>query len=43
MALDPVTLELSNATKARCTDISSDGKLCAIGFRDGSYRIYETS
>ena len=43
MPLDPATMELSNATKARSVDISADGKLCAVAFRDGSYRIYETS
>jgi WD40 repeat protein len=43
MPLDPSTQELSNATKARVVDVSPDGKLCAVGFRDGSFRIYETS
>ena len=43
MPLDPVTMELSNATKARSVDVTPDGKLCAVGFRDGSYRIYETT
>lgn len=41
MALDPATQELSNATKGRCLDISPDEKFCAVGFRDGSFRIYE--
>ena len=43
MPLDPATNELSNATKARSLDTSPDGKLCAVGFRDGSFRIYETT
>lgn len=43
MPMDPATNELSNATKARCCDVSSDGKFCALGFKDGTYRIYETT
>jgi len=43
MPVDPVTSELSNATKARCCDVSGDGKFCALGFKDGTYRIYETT
>lgn len=42
MPTDTATSELSNATKARSVDVSPDGKLCAVGFRDGSFRIYET-
>ena len=43
MPLDPATNELANPTKARCCDVSGDGKFCAVGFKDGSYRIYETT
>lgn len=43
MPLDPATQELSNATKGRCCDVSSDGKFCAVGFKDGTFRIYETT
>ena len=43
MPMDPATNELSNATKARCCDVSSDGKFCSLGFKDGTYRIYETA
>lgn len=43
MPMDPATKELSNATKGRCCDVSSDGKFCAVGFKDGHYRIYETT
>jgi hypothetical protein len=43
MPLDPATKELSNSTKGRCLDISPDGKLCAIGFRDGHFRFYATN
>ena len=43
MPVDPVTSELSNATKGRCCDVSNDGKFCAIGFKDGTFRIYETT
>lgn len=42
MPLDPATQELSNSTKARCCDVSNDGKFCAVGFKDGTFRIYET-
>lgn len=40
--MDPVTNELSNAVKARCCDVSKDGKFCAVGFKDGHFRIYNT-
>lgn len=43
MPLDPVTNELSNATKGRCVDVSPDGSIVAVGFRDGSFRLYETT
>ena len=39
---DPVTKELSNGVKARSIDISPNDKLAAVGFRDGSFRIYST-
>jgi len=29
--------------QARCVDVSADGSLCAVGFRDGSFRVYKTS
>lgn len=38
--LDPKTNELSDAVKGRSVDISVDGKMCAVGFRDGSFRVY---
>ena len=41
--LDPTTGELSNSVKARSIDISSDGSLAAIGFRDGSVAVYSTA
>jgi hypothetical protein len=41
MPLDPETQEFSNATKGRCADISPDEKFCAVGFRDGSFRIFD--
>ncbi len=40
--LDAATGELSNSVKARSIDISSDGELVAIGFRDGSVAVYAT-
>jgi hypothetical protein len=40
--LDAATGELSNACKARSIDISSNGELAAIGFRDGSVRVFST-
>lgn len=43
MPVDPETKELSNGCKARCVDVSPDGKLCAVGFRDGGFRIYDLS
>lgn len=39
---DPATKELSNAAKGRSIDISPNKKLAAVGFRDGSIRIYYT-
>ena len=39
---DPKTKELSHAAKARSLDASPDGKFLVVGFRDGSFRIYQT-
>lgn len=41
--MDPATNELPNSVKARCCDVSKDGKFCALGFKDGHFRIYETT
>jgi hypothetical protein len=41
--VDPTTKELSAASKGRSVDIISEGKLIAVGFRNGSVRIYQTS
>ena len=43
MPLDATTNELADGTKGRSIDVKSDDKLCAVGFRDGSFRIYETT
>ena len=40
---DPKTNELADSVKGRSVDVSPDGALCAIGFRDGSFRIYDTT
>lgn len=40
--LDPETKELSSAVKGRSVDVSPNGKFVAVGFRDGSFRIYLT-
>lgn len=37
---DPATNEPPLSCKGRSVDVSKDGKLCAVGFRDGSLRIY---
>ncbi len=42
MPMDPKTGELSDAVKGRTIDISSDGKQCAVGFKNGTFRIYRT-
>ena len=39
--LDKATNELSHTTRARAVAISNDEKYCAVGFRDGSLRIYD--
>ena len=38
-----MTKELALGAQARCVDCSADGSLCAVGFRDGSFRVYKTS
>jgi WD40 repeat protein len=38
--MDPVTKELSDAAKARCVDVKPSGEEVAVGFLDGSVRIY---
>jgi len=40
LPLDPSTKELSNAAKGRSVDIDPTGKYAAVGFRDGSVRLY---
>lgn len=42
LPLDPQTKELCLAAQARCVDVSTDGTLCAVGFRSGQFRIYQT-
>lgn len=39
---DTTTKELSNGAKGRSIDVSLNGKMAAVGFRDGSFRIYTT-
>jgi hypothetical protein len=41
--LNPATNEPADSTKGRSVDISRDGKWCAVGFRDGNLRVYQTS
>jgi microtubule-associated protein-like 6 len=43
LPLDAVTKEPSNSCKGRAVDISPNGKLCAVGFRDGSVRLFNTT
>jgi len=38
--MDPITGELSDAAKARCVDVKPKGDEVAVGFLDGSVRIY---
>ena len=40
--LDPTTKEFSNSVKARSVDVSPNGKMAAVGFREGTFRIYLT-
>lgn len=40
---DPKTKELSDAAKARSLDINDDGKLVAVGFRNGGIKIISTA
>lgn len=40
---DPKTKELSDAAKARSLDINDDGKLVAVGFRNGGVKIISTA
>lgn len=42
LPFDPDTKELSNAVKGRSIDVTPNGKMAAVGFRDGSFRIYTT-
>ena len=35
LPLDPQTKELCLAAQARCVDVTTDGTLCAVGFRSG--------
>ena len=39
---DPKTKELALAAQARAVDVSPDGSLCAVGFRSGQIRVYDT-
>jgi len=39
---DPSTKELNNGAKGRSVTISPNRKLAAVGFRDGSFRVYYT-
>jgi hypothetical protein len=38
--MNPATNEISDAGKARCVDIKNTGDEVAVGFLDGSVRIY---
>ena len=42
LPLDPQTKELCLAAQARCVDVTTDGTLCAVGFRSGQFRIFQT-
>ena len=33
---------VTDASRGRTVDIISNSKLCAVGFKDGSFRIWET-
>ena len=43
LPVDPRTKEISLVAQARCVDVSSDGSLCAVGFRSGQFRVYDTT
>jgi len=40
---DPKTNDLSDSSKARCMEIYSDATIIAIGFYDGSLRIFDSN
>lgn len=40
LPMDPATNELSDSAKARCVDVKPSGEEVAVGFLDGSVRIY---
>jgi WD40 repeat protein len=40
LPMDPATNELSDASKARCVDVKPKGDEVAVGFLDGSVRVY---
>jgi len=40
MPLDPKTGELTDSCKARCVDMKPKGDEIAVGFLDGSIRVY---
>jgi len=43
LPVDPATKELPNGAKGRSVCVSKNGKYCAVGFRDGSYRLYDVA
>lgn len=43
VAKDPATKENSKGTQGRACDVSPDGKLCAVGMRDGTLRVFSTA
>lgn len=40
---DPQTKDISQGAQARCVDVSPDGSLCAVGYRSGRFRVFQTS
>ena len=40
MPMDPATNEQSDAAKARCVDVKPKGDEVAVGFLDGTVRVY---